>query len=252
MTDALGRPQTILVLGGGSAIAQATLERLARRGLRSVVLAGRCAANMSGAAEPLRAHGVRVVTARFDAADIGTHQATIDAAFDEYGDFDLVIMAFGVLGDQERYEQNPTAAGKDAVVNYAGAISSGRAVASRLRTQGHGTLVVLSSVAGQRPRRANYVYGSAKAGLDAFARGLNETLRGSGARVMVVRPAFVRTRMTAHLSRPQFAQSPDEVAGAIVCGLDQNASIVWSPGWMRWVFLVLSAMPQRVFRRMRS
>lgn len=187
----------------------------------------------------------------FDAAAIDTHTATIDEAFARYGDFDVVLLAFAVLGDETAFADDPAAAGRAAVTNYAGGVSSGLAVARRLRAQGHGTLVVLSSVAGQRPRRANYVYGSAKAGLDAFARGLDEALRGSGARVMVVRPGFVRTQLTARLQPGPLAQAPAQVAAAITAGLDRGAAVVWSPGLLRWVFLVLRALPQPLFRLLR-
>jgi len=252
MTDALGRVRSALVLGGGSEIALATLDRLAARGLRRAVLLGRRAEVMRDSARGLTSNGVEVVTLPFDAEAIDMHAAVIADAFASYGDFDLVFLASGILGDQEAFEADPTAAGHAAVINYAGAVSSGMAAGAALREQGHGTLVVMSSVAGQRPRRENYVYGSTKAGLDAFAQGLGEALRGSGARVMVVRPGFVRTRMTAGRKPSVLAQSADQVAAAIVAGLDRGASTVWAPPALRWMFLVLNHLPQAVFRRLKA
>lgn len=252
MTDALGRVRSALVLGGGSEIALATLDRLAGRGLRRAVLLGRRPDVMRDAARGLASRGVEVVALPFDADAIDSHAGAIRSAFAMHGDIDLVLMTFGVLGDQATYESDPTAAGFAAVTNYAGAVSSGLAAGTALREQGHGTLVVLSSVAGQRPRRDNYVYGSAKAGLDAFARGLGEALRGTGARVMVVRPGFVRTRMTAGMRPRVFAQTPEQVAAAIVAGLDRRASVVWAPPPLRWMFLVLNALPQSVFRHLKG
>ena len=252
MTDALGRPRSILVLGGGSEIALATVELLAARGARAVTLLGRRPEAMLAAADPLRAAGVEVAVARFDAADPHGSVLAIDEAFRAHGDVDIVLLTFGVLGDQTRYEQDPVAAGHDAAVNFAGTVVSGLAVARALRAQGHGVLVVLSSVAGQRPRRSNFVYGAAKSGVDAFARGLDEALRGSGARVMVVRPGFVHTRMTAGLPAAPFSQSAEQVASAIVAGLDAGASVVWAPPALRWLFLVLRHLPQAVFRRLRG
>ena len=252
MTDALGRVRSVLVLGGGSEIALATLDRLATRGLRRAVLLGRDLEAMRASAGRLTAKGVEVITHPFDADAIDTHAPTIAEAFESHGDFDLVILAFGTLGDQTAFEADPTAAGHAAITNYAGAVSSGVATATALRAQGHGTLVVLSSVAGQRPRRDNYVYGSTKAGLDAFARGLGEALRGSGARVMVVRPGFVRTRMTGGMRPRMFAQTTEQVGAAIVTGLDQRASIVWAPPLLRWMFLVLNVLPQAIFRRLKA
>ncbi len=252
MTDALGRPAAILVLGGGSEIALATVSRLAARGARRVVLLGRHPEAMRASAAPLVATGIQVVLLPFDAAAIDDHARTIDEAFAIYGDFDVVLLAFGVLGEQAALEEDPAAAGQMAVVNYAGAVSSGLAAARRLRDQGHGTLVVLSSVAGQRPRRGNYIYGSAKAGLDAFARGLGEALRGTGAGVLVVRPGFVRSKMTGHLPPALLSRSPDQVAAAIVDGIDRRATIVWVPGALRWLFAAMRLLPASLFRLIRN
>lgn len=251
MTDALGRVRSVLVLGGGSEIALATLERLSTRGLRRAVLLGRDLEAMRASAGRLTVKGVEVITHPFDADAIDTHAPTIAEAFESHGDFDLVILAFGTLGDQTAYEADPTAAGHAAITNYAGVVSSGVATAAALRAQGHGTLVVLSSVAGQRPRR-NYVYGSTKAGLDAFARKLGEALRGSGARVMVVRPGFVRTRMTDGMKPRRFAQTAEHVGAAIVAGLDRGASVVWATPLLRWMFLVLNLLPQAIFRHLNA
>ncbi len=250
MTDALGRVRSALVLGGGSEIALVTLERLAARGLRRAVLLGRQPEVMRTAAASLTSKGVEVVALPFDAEAIDAHVANIAGAFSTYGDFDLVVVAFGTLGDQTTFEADPTTAGHAAITNYAGAVSSGLAIASALRDQGHGTLVMLSSVAGQRARRANYVYGSTKAGLDAFARGLGEALRGSGARVMIVRPGFVKTQMTAGMKPRLFAQTAEQVATTIVGGLDRGASVVWAPPLLRPIFLILNALPQAIFRRL--
>lgn len=252
MTDALGRVRSALVLGGGSEIALATLDRLAARGLRRAVLLGRRPEELLVAARGLTSKGVEVVTLPFDAEAIDSHAGVIRDAFAAHGDFDLVLIAFGTLGDQAAFEANPALAGHVAIGNYAGAVSSGLSAGAALREQGHGTLAVLSSVAGQRPRRDNYVYGSAKAGLDAFARGLGEALRGTGVRVMVVRPGFVRTRMTAGMRPRLFAQTPAQVADAIVAGLDRGTSTVWAPSQLRWLFLILNALPQTIFRHLKA
>jgi len=167
--DALGEPQSVLVLGGSSEIARATVEALPRTRLRRVVLAGRPSPELDAAALQLGNSGISTVeVASFDAADTDSHQAFVDEVFDN-GDIDIVLLAFGVLGDQLDVEANPSKAVQMATVNYTGAVSVGLHVARRLREQGHGHLVVLSSVAGDRARRSNYVYGSTKAGLDAFA-----------------------------------------------------------------------------------
>jgi decaprenylphospho-beta-D-erythro-pentofuranosid-2-ulose 2-reductase len=130
-----------------------------------------------------------------------------------------------------------------------GAVSSGLAVAGHLRRQAHGTLVVFSSVAGERVRAENFVYGSTKAGLDAFAQGLADSLVGSGASVLVVRPGFVRTAMTTHLDDGPMATTAEAVAADVVAGLRSGAHTVWSPAKLRYVFSVLRHLPRPVWRR---
>ena len=197
MQDSLGSVQSVLVLGGGSDIAQATLRELVRRRTRTVILAGRDPASLAAGADELRAAGANVVeTIAFDARDNAAHDAFVDDVFDRFGDIDVALLAFGVLGDQEEAEHDARAAVDIAEVNYVGAVSVAVPLAQKMREQGHGTIVVLSSVAGERARRSNFVYGSSKAGLDAFFQGLGDSLVGTGVKVMVVRPGFVHTKMT--------------------------------------------------------
>src|SRR5439155_2924525 len=141
----------------------------------------------------------------------------------------------GVLGDQETCEKDANAAVEVLTVNFVGAASAGLASARQLRAQGHGVLAVLSSVAGERARRANFVYGSSKAGLDAFFQGLGDALAGTGASVMIVRPGFVHTKMTEGLDPAPLATTPEAVAEAIVRGLERGSEIVWVPPALRWV-----------------
>jgi decaprenylphospho-beta-D-erythro-pentofuranosid-2-ulose 2-reductase len=248
--DALGEPQSVLVLGGSSEIALATVKALPRARLRRVVLAGRPSAALDDAAADLVGTGIAgVSTAVFDADDTASHADAINRVFDA-GDVDIVILAFGVLGDQSEVEADPDAAVAMATTNYTGAVSAGLRVATRLRAQGHGVLVVLSSVAGQRARRSNFVYGSTKAGLDAFAQGLGDAMHGSGARVLVVRPGFVRTRMTKGLAEAPMTIDPQDVAAVIVTALRKGRETVYAPGPLRFVMAGLKSLPRPVFRRL--
>ena len=250
MKDALGAVQTALVLGGTSEIAQATLRRLARDRCRRVVLAVRDPAAAEPLAETLRGDGLgEVHLVAFDAHDSAGHPAVIDQAVELLGDLDLVLLAFGVLGDQEAFDADPASAADAVSVNLAGAVSSGLAAANRLREQGHGTLVVLSSVAGERVRAENLVYGATKAGLDGFAQGLGDALQGSGARVMVVRPGFVHTRMTEGREPAPFATTPEAVADEIAKGLAKGADTVWAPPILRYVFSVMRHLPRPLWRK---
>lgn len=250
MRDALGAVQSVLVLGGSSEIALATVEELAKGRCRTAVLAGRDVAALEPAAARLRAAGVvDVDLVAFDAADPASHQAVIDGVFAAHPDLDVVIIAFGVLGDQDEFDRDPVAAAEAVVTNFAGGVSSGLVVAQHLRRQGHGTLVVITSVAGERVRADNVVYGSTKAGLDGFAQGLGDRLVGSGASVMVVRPGFVRTKMTAHLTDGPMATTVEAVAADVVAGLRQGAHTVWSPAKLRPVFGVLKLVPRPIWRK---
>lgn len=251
MKDALGTVQSVLVLGGGSEIAQATVDRLVADRCRTVVLAGRDVDALASTAETLRAAGASsVAVIAFDATDTAHHHALITQAFADHGDFDLVLMAFGVLGDQDHFDAAPAAAAEAAITNYAGGVSAGLSVAECLRRQGHGTLAVITSVAGERGRADNYVYGSTKAGLDAFAEGLGDRLYGSGASVMVIRPGFVRTKMTTHLDDGPMATTADAVADDIVAGLQRGAHTVWSPAKLRVVFAILRVLPRPLWRKL--
>jgi decaprenylphospho-beta-D-erythro-pentofuranosid-2-ulose 2-reductase len=251
MNDALGHPQTVLVLGGNSEIAIATLQHLAVHRLRSVVLAGRDTAQLERAATDLRRKGISEATViQFDAKDTASHSEVLAEAFDRLGDVDVVILAFGILGDQDEAERDPAVAIDIAMTNYVGALSSGLVVAHRLREQGHGTLVVLSSVAGERARRSNFIYGSSKAGLDSFAQGLGDSLLASGGRVLVVRPGFVKTKMTTALKPAPFSITADEVAAVIVRALEKGSEVAWAPPILRLVMVVLRHLPRSLFRRL--
>lgn len=249
MRDALGGVQSVLVLGGASELALATTRRLIGNRCRTVVLAVRDPERVRSEAAELQALGAdQVEVVAFDAADAASHVSFIDDVFDRFGDIDLVLSAFGVLGDQADFEAHPETAAIAIQTNFAGAVSSGLAVANRFRAQGHGTLVVISSVAGERPRRTNFVYGSSKAGLDAFAQGLGDSLVGSGAQVLVVRPGFVTGRMTAGRPAQPFATTPEAVAEAIERALERRSEIIWVPGLLRWVFAVMRHLPRPVWR----
>ncbi|MCT9076307.1 decaprenylphospho-beta-D-erythro-pentofuranosid-2-ulose 2-reductase [Streptomyces fulvoviolaceus] len=249
MKDAFGLPQSLLVLGGTSEIALATARRLVARRTRTVWLAGRPSPALEAAASQLRALGADVHTVAFDALDPRSHETVLGKVFSE-GDIDMVLLAFGILGDQAQDEREPVAAVRVAQTNYTGAVSAGLVSARALQSQGHGSLVVLSSVAGERARRANFIYGSSKAGLDAFAQGLGDALHGTGVHVMVVRPGFVRSKMTAGLEEAPLATTPEAVATAIELGLRRRSETVWVPGALRVVMSALRHVPRAVFRRL--
>jgi decaprenylphospho-beta-D-erythro-pentofuranosid-2-ulose 2-reductase len=251
LQDSLGSVQSVLVLGAGSDIAHATLRALVARRARTIVLAARDTASLAPLAAELRALGAeRVETVTFDAFDTEKSSALVDDVFSRVGDIDLAILAFGVLGDQEEAERDSDAAVDVARVNYLGPVSVGVPLAQRMRAQGHGTIVALSSVAGERARRSNFVYGSSKAGMDAFFQGLGDSLVGTGVRVMIVRPGFVHTKMTDGMDAAPMSTTPEAVADAIVKGLARNRETVWVPSQLRYVMSVLRHVPRPVFRKL--
>lgn len=250
MRDGVGRIQTLLVLGGSSEIGLATARALVEDGARRVVLAGRDSHRLARAAGALRDAGASVDEIHFDAADATSHRATIDAAFNRLGDVDVSLIAFGVLGTPDRDLGDHDAVLEIIGTNTVGAISALVLLGERLRVQGHGTIVLLSSAGAERVRQTNVVYSASKAGADMFAQGLGDALAKRGVRVMVIRPGFVRGRMTRGLREPPVATTPQAVARAIQRGLRRDADIVWVPRTMRLLMSVLRHLPRAVFRRL--
>jgi len=247
--DALGSPGSLLLVGGTSDIAVATAHRyLQERALR-VVLAARESERRTAVAEELRAAGATVEVVDFDAEDPGSPKRMVAEAA-AGGDIDVAVVAFGQLGDQEQLATDAEAVSALGRVNYVAPVVVGTVLANQLRHQGHGVIVALSSVAGERPRASNFVYGSTKAGLDAFYSGLADSLVGTGVSVLVVRPGFVRSKMTAGLEDAPLATTPEAVAEAIVTGIRKGRHTVWVPGAMRWVMSGLRHTPRAVFRRL--
>jgi decaprenylphospho-beta-D-erythro-pentofuranosid-2-ulose 2-reductase len=161
-----------------------------------------------------------------------------------------VLVAWGVLGDQEQLARDHDAAVEAVQVNYTGVVSVSVPLAERLKRQGHGTIVYLSSVAGERARASNFVYGSTKAGMDAFAQGLGDSLHGTGVKVMVVRPGFVKTKMTEGMEPAPLSTDAESVAESIAAGLRRDAHTVWSPGPLRFVMSALRHVPRPIFRKL--
>jgi decaprenylphospho-beta-D-erythro-pentofuranosid-2-ulose 2-reductase len=251
MRNALGDIQSLLVLGGSSEIGLATAETFARNGCRTVVLAGRDLERLETAAARVRAAGAATAsTIAFDADHTDAHPQVIERIFDEHGDIDCVLVAFGVLGDADTAPFDHEQAMQLMQTNAMGAISAVVPVVERMQRQGHGAIIVLSSAGAERVRASNAVYGAAKAALDGYAQGLGDALRGSGIHVMVVRPGFVHTRMTAGLEVPPLSTTPQGVADAIVDGLRRGAETVWVPKPMRAVMSVLRHLPRPIFRRL--
>ncbi|RIK10055.1 MAG: decaprenylphospho-beta-D-erythro-pentofuranosid-2-ulose 2-reductase [Acidobacteria bacterium] len=253
MENAFGIPQSVLAIGGASEIAVAVLKAMAGKGLERVVLAGRSRESLASAEAQIRDSGVAdVETMEWDVADGRRQESLVDAAFVAGGEFDLVLLSAGVLGSTSAAEAEPNEAIAVMETNYVGPAVVSLAVSQRLKAQGHGVIVLLSSVAAVRPRRANYVYGSSKAGIDFFCRGLAESLAGTGVRIVVVRPGFVHTKMTAGMPEAPFSTTADDVAREVIRGLARKDAVIWTPSILRWVSLVMRHLPLWLWRKVQE
>jgi len=240
---------TVVIFGGRSEIGMELATRLAAGA--TVILAARGADRLADEVAAVRAAGaVAVHTVEFDADDLGSHGPLIDALVADYGPIGTAVLAFGILGDQARAESDAAHAVAIVHTDYVAQISLLTRLAAAMRKAGHGRLVVFSSVAGVRVRRANYVYGSAKAGLDGFASGLADALHGSGVGLLIVRPGFVIGRMTEGMDPAPLSSTPAQVAEATARALARGRRTVWVPSALRPMFFCMKLLPQAIWRRM--
>jgi decaprenylphospho-beta-D-erythro-pentofuranosid-2-ulose 2-reductase len=255
--DAVGNPQAILLLGGTSEIGLAICERYLRNAHARIVLADLPDhPGKDKAIAQLKAAGAKSVEwIDFDGVDTASHPTVIDAAF-AGGDIDVAIVAFGLLGNAEELWQNQRKAVQIAQVNYTAAVSVGVLLGEKMRAQGFGRIIAMSSVAGERVRRSNFVYGSTKAGLDGFYLGLGEALREYGVRVLVIRPGQVRTTTTLEhwkstgAKEAPFTVDKEFIAELAVTSAAKGKELVWAPGPVRYLMTVLRHIPRPIFRKL--
>jgi decaprenylphospho-beta-D-erythro-pentofuranosid-2-ulose 2-reductase len=246
-----GSPKRVLLVGGSSEIGAAIVRRLASDGPVHPYLLGRDRARLTEALSALeRAGCADGEVDLLDADDLESHESVIARAFERTGGFELIVLAVGVLGGQRGLDADPAEAAEVMRANFVGCGSLLLSCMRRLREQGNGTIVVLSSVAAERARAANAIYGAAKAGLDALAQGLADATTSTGVRVLVVRPGFVTTRMTAGLPQAPFATTADAVADATVRALSGRAHTIWVPAKLRPIFAILRHLPRPIYRRL--
>lgn len=239
----------MLILGGRSEIGVALAERLAPGA--TVVLAARRADDLDDEIAAVTAAGGRaVVTVEFDAENVDSHGPLIASIVAAHGPISTAVLAFGILGDQARAETEAAHALAILRTDFDAQVSLLTHLSAAMRAAGRGRLVVFSSVAGIRVRRANYVYGSAKAGLDGFASGLADALHGSGVRLLIVRPGFVIGRMTHGMTPAPLSSTPEQVADACARALSRGRRVVWVPWALRPIFAMLRLLPQPLWRRM--
>lgn len=239
-----------LIVGATSAIAQATAKRLAQAG-DALFLVARNEQKLSAVRDDLLLRGAASVgSAVLDVRSTGEHRSVIEAAHDGLGGMDLAIIAHGSLPSQQECQASYEATLGAFEVNALSVMSLLIHLSAVLEGEGGGTLVVISSVAGDRGRRSNYVYGSAKGAVSLFAQGLRSQLSGSNVRVITIKPGLVDTPMTEGLTKGLLWSEPDRIARGIVGALGGSRDVVYLPWYWRWVMLVVRLIPERIFKRL--
>lgn len=252
MKNGVGVPQSIVLFGGTSEIGQAIVSRLVGPGVSRVALvsrdtegAARASTSFTGGREDLD-----LVHIPFDAANASDMPRVVAEVVSAVGDIDVAVIAHGLLREGHDYYADPAAVADVANVNFTGTMALMYGLADRMRSQGYGKIVLLSSVAGERVRRGNPAYGATKAGIDGFALALDHELEGSGASILVVRPGFVDTKMTAGMDKAPFSTTADAVASATVKALGGDKKVIWVPGILRVIFTVFKALPLVIWRKL--
>ena len=251
MRNGVGVPQHVVLFGGTSEIGLAVMDGLIRPGVARVTLVCRDVEAGGRAAEGL--HGIgddtQVDIVRFDASDASSMAAVV-AEVGGGGDIDVAIVAQGVLGNGHDHSQGSGMLENVMAVNATATMALLVSLAARMRAQGDGRIVLLSSVAGLRPRRSNPVYGASKAAVDSFALALDHELEGSGVSILVVRPGFVESKMTTGMKKAPFSTTPAGVAAAVVPAVNSARGIVYAPKILSLVFTVFRLLPERIWRRL--
>jgi short-subunit dehydrogenase len=243
--------KTVLVVGATSAIAQAVARRYAADGA-ALLLAARNADRLDAVADDIRARGAgRVETHVFEADDLDAQPALVEAARAAFPRLDVALIAYGTLPDQPSVEHDADAVARSFNTNATSVIALMTRLGEAFEAQGHGTLAVISSVAGERGRPSNYVYGAAKGAVSLFAQGMRARLAEHGVRVVTIKPGFVDTPMTAHVPKNALFASPAKVGARIHRALEHGADVVYAPLFWRPVMAGVRAIPERIFKRMR-
>jgi decaprenylphospho-beta-D-erythro-pentofuranosid-2-ulose 2-reductase len=245
------RPLRVAIFGATSGIAHAAGREWAREGA-SFFLAARHEGKLDAVARDLAVRGATSVRAyRCELANVSTHRAMVDELMAGGIPLDRALIAWGTLPDQQQVEANPEQLADQFTINATSVLALTGRLVGILERQGHGSVAVLGSVAGDRGRRSNYVYGAAKAAIDVFMAGVRARLRGSGASAILVKPGFVRTPMTAHLPASPLVWEPESVARAIVHAMEGRSRVLYTPFFWRFVMQGIRMLPEPVMQRMR-
>lgn len=252
MKNGVGVPQNIVLFGGTSEIGQSIVSALVQPGVANVSLVCRDVDSGTDFAVALgdRFDDLAVDVIRFDAGDHTAMASIVDEVCSGGRDIDVAVIAQGVLAEGVDYFAHPEKVNEVVAVNSTATMSLLYVLADRLRRQGYGRIVLLSSVAGVRVRKGNPVYGASKAAVDSFAVALDHELEGTGVSILVVRPGFVESKMTAGMKKAPFSTTPNAVAKIVVASVNSGRTVVYAPSILQYVFGVFRLLPQAVWRRL--
>ncbi len=247
MLNAFHSPQSVALLGATSEIGQAILKALPHDSLNTCFLVAREPQRAATSLKEVLPNRTTLVEIAFQAEATQTHKDIVNQLFSE-GDLDVAIIAAGVLGNNPDLDESTNALDV-MTVNYVACANLMLLIAEKMKSQGHGQIEIISSFAQTRPRVDNFIYGSSKAGLDFMARGLNDKLEGTGVSINILRPGFVRTRMTKSMAEAPFAVNSDAVGKVAVNLLKGDDRIGYAPAVLKYVACVFTFMPKKIFKR---
>lgn len=243
--------RTLLILGATSTIAQATVRKLAAKNMK-LVLTGRNTEELEALKSDLEIrHQAQVILKTFDALDFDRHQAFFSEVIEETEGIDGLLLMYGAMDDQKEAEQSFEMTKNMIDVNYTSAVSILNIAANYFEQKKSGLICAVSSVAGDRGRKSNYIYGSTKAGLNAYMQGMRNRLHDAGVKVMTIKPGMVDTKMTYGTVEPSpLLASPEKVAADIAGGISKRREVLYTPGFWRLIMMVIRAIPEKIFKRM--
>ena len=248
--DAKASPDNVLIIGATSAIAEAAARLFAERGCKLHLLA-RDSERLAAITADLQLRGAASVASEsWEASRFEDHPRLIDAAFAALGRIDIALLAHGTLPQQADCAADFTAALRELNTNAIGAVSMLTHLANRFEEQGGGTLAVITSVAGDRGRQSNYLYGAAKSMVSTFLQGLRQRLHKSGAHVLDIKPGFVDTPMTAAFEKGILWADPERVARGILRAIAKKKPVAYLPGFWRFIMLIIKHIPEPIFKRL--